>query len=75
LLSLSLVSGRHTAGTGREERGDHEYLAAIKHRDRDAWWDKQIVDSKALAAIAKSGMGVMVSGGLQDYITPGNIAA
>ena len=62
-------------GPGREERGDHEYLAAIKHRDRDAWWDKQIVDSKALAAIAKSGMGVMVSGGLQDYITPGNLPA
>src|SRR5665213_965987 len=62
-------------GPGREERGDHEYLAAIKHRDRDAWWDKQIVDNKALASIAKSGMGVMVSGGLQDYITPGNIPA
>lgn len=62
-------------GPGREARGDHEYLAAIQHRDRDAWWDKQIVDSKELEAIAKSGMGIMVSGGLQDYITPGNMAA
>jgi predicted acyl esterase len=62
-------------GPGREDRGDHEYLAAIKHRDRDAWWDKQIVDDKELAAIAKSGMGIMISGGFQDYITPGNMAA
>jgi predicted acyl esterase len=62
-------------GPGREDRGDHEYLAAIQHRDRDAWWDKQIVDDTEIAAIAKSGIGVMVSGGLQDYITPGNMAA
>jgi predicted acyl esterase len=62
-------------GPGREDRGDHEYLTAIQHRERDAWWDKQIVDNQELAAIAKSGMGIMVSGGLQDYITPGNMAA
>ncbi len=62
-------------GPGREDRGDHEYLAAIQHRDRDAWWDKQIVDDNELAAIARSEMGVMVSGGLQDFITPGNVNA
>ena len=62
-------------GPGREDRGDHEYLAAIQHRDRDAWWDKQIVDNTEIASIAKSGMGVLVTGGLQDYITPGNMAA
>ena len=62
-------------GPGREDRGDHEYLAAIQHRDRDAWWEKQIVDATELAAIARSGMGLMVSGGLQDFITPGNVNA
>ncbi len=62
-------------GPGREDRGDHEYLAAIQHRDRDSWWDKQIVDNTEIATIAKSGMGVLVTGGLQDYITPGNMAA
>jgi predicted acyl esterase len=62
-------------GPGREDRGDHEYLAAIQHRDRDAWWEDQIVDPHELATIAASGMGVMVSGGFQDYITPGNVQA
>ena len=62
-------------GPGREDRGDHEYLASIRHRDRDAWWDKQIVDNEELAAISLSGIGIMISGGLQDYITPGNMAA
>lgn len=62
-------------GPGREDRGDHEYLAATQHRDRDAWWDSQIVDAAELARIARSGMGIMVTGGLQDFITPGNMDA
>jgi predicted acyl esterase len=58
-------------GPGRESRAGHEYESVAKHPDRDAWWEMHIVDPEELAAIAKTGMGMMITGGLQDFITVG----
>lgn len=62
-------------GPGREGRARHEYVAAIQHRDFDDWWDAQTVDNDEMQAIADSGIGVMVTGGWADYITPFNVMA
>jgi predicted acyl esterase len=62
-------------GPGRESRAGHEYEAVAKHPDRDAWWEMHIVDPKELAAIARTGMGMMITGGLQDFITVGAMDA
>ncbi|MEX2569837.1 MAG: CocE/NonD family hydrolase [Gemmatimonadota bacterium] len=62
-------------GPGRESRARHEYVAAIQHRDYDDWWRAQTVAPEGLAQIAASGLPVLVSGGWEDYITPGNIQA
>ncbi len=58
-------------GPGRESRAGHEYESVAKHPDRDAWWEMHIVDAAELAAISKTGMGMMITGGLQDFITVG----
>ena len=58
-------------GPGRESRAGHEYESVSKHPDRDAWWEMHIVDPAELAAIQKTGMGFMITGGLQDFITVG----
>ncbi len=58
-------------GPGRESRAGHEYESVAKHPDRDAWWEMHIVDPSELAAISKTGMGMMITGGLQDFITVG----
>lgn len=62
-------------GPGRESRAGHEYEAVAKHPDRDEWWEKHIIDPDELAAIAKTGMGMMITGGLQDFITVGAMDA
>lgn len=62
-------------GPGREDRARHEYVAAIQHRDFDDWWDAQTVDDAEMQAIADSDIGVMVTGGWADYITPFNVIA
>jgi predicted acyl esterase len=58
-------------GPGRESRSGHEYESVSKHPDRDAWWEMHIVDPAELAAISKTGMGIMITGGLQDFISVG----
>ena len=58
-------------GPGRESRAGHEYESVSQHPDRDAWWEMHIVDPKELAEISKSGIGMMITGGLQDFITVG----
>ncbi len=58
-------------GPGRESRAGHEYESVSKHPDRDAWWEMHIVDPTELMAISKTGMGIMITGGLQDFITVG----
>ncbi len=58
-------------GPGRESRAGHEYESVAQHPNRDAWWEMHIVDPAELAAIQKTGMGIMITGGLQDFITVG----
>ena len=58
-------------GPGRESRAGHEYESVAKHPDRDAWWEMHIIDPTELAAITKTGMGIMITGGLQDFISVG----
>lgn len=58
-------------GPGRESRAGHEYESVAKHPDRDAWWEMHIVDPTELAAISKTGMAIMITGGLQDFISVG----
>lgn len=62
-------------GPGRESRDRHEYVAAIRHRDYDAWWRAQSAETEDYAAMAASGIAIMASGGWRDYITPGNVEA
>ncbi len=60
-------------GPGRESRAGHEYESVAQHPNRDAWWEMHIVDPAELAAISKTGMGMMITGGLQDFITVGSM--
>jgi len=60
-------------GPGRESRAGHEYESVAKHPHRDAWWEMHIVDPSELAAISKTGMGIMITGGLQDFISVGSM--
>lgn len=62
-------------GPGRESRAGHEFEAVFKHPNRDDWWEMHIVDPTELAAISKTGMGMMITGGLQDFITVGSMDA
>ncbi|MDM5196572.1 CocE/NonD family hydrolase [Fictibacillus enclensis] len=62
-------------GPGRVSRGEPEYSSASQHRDFDAWWRERTVNSADLEAIAKQGIAALISGGWNDYITPGNVQA
>lgn len=62
-------------GPGRMSRGEPEYPAAIAHRNKDKWWLERTVSSEEMKDIAQSGIAVLVSGGWQDYMTPGNMNA
>jgi len=62
-------------GPGRESRAGHEYEAVRQHPNRDAWWEMHIVDPSEIEAITKTGMGFMITGGLQDFITVGSMDA
>ncbi|MBB5179267.1 putative acyl esterase [Planomicrobium koreense] len=66
--------GRMEAGTGRIERTE-EFLAAKIHRDYDSWWQDRTVAENQLKEIAEAGIAVLVSGGWNDYISPGNVDA
>lgn len=70
--------GGMTPGPGRVARklsvgAEAEYETAIAHRDLDAWWREHSVQPADVKAIADRGVAVFVSGGLDDYITPGNV--
>ncbi len=67
-------------GPGREARrlspgAGLEYPSAMAHRDLDEWWRARTTLDADVAAIAARGVAAFVSGGLDDYITPGNIRA
>ena len=67
-------------GPGREARklspgAEAEYATAIQHRNLDAWWRERTTQDEDVRAIAGRGVAVFISGGLDDYITPGNVQA
>lgn len=67
-------------GPGREARklspgAGLEYPSALAHRDLDAWWRARTTLDADVKAIAARGVAAFISGGLDDYITPGNIRA
>ena len=62
-------------GPGRVGRGDPEYTSVLPHRDFDAWWRERTLNTQDLQSISKQGIAALISGGWQDYITPGNIQA
>ncbi|WP_202078796.1 CocE/NonD family hydrolase [Caldalkalibacillus salinus] len=60
-------------GPGRE--GRTEYSFALEHRNLDEWWRERTVLEKDIQAMTDQGIAPLVSGGWNDYITPGNIRA
>jgi predicted acyl esterase len=78
--SLLWYPGGMTPGPGRVARkasvgAEHEYETAIAHRDLDAWWREHTTQEADIKAIAARGVAVFIAGGLDDYITPGNVRA
>lgn len=67
--------GGMAPGPGRESRARHEYVAAIQHRDFNEWWQAQTTRAEHHGEMARRGLGIMVTGGWGDYITPGNVQA
>lgn len=66
--------GGMESGPGRIARG-YEYEVASEHRNYDEWWQERSVSTEQLEAIAESGVAAFISGGWNDYISPGNIEA
>ena len=62
-------------GPGRIARGEPEYTSAVDHRDFDSWWQVRTVSAGDIENIADAGIAAMITGGFNDYITPGNIKA
>lgn len=67
-------------GPGREARklspgAEAEYPSATAHRNLDDWWRARTTLDADVKAIAARGVAAFISGGLDDYITPGNIRA
>jgi len=67
-------------GPGREARkrspgAEAEYETAIQHRNLDDWWRERTALDSDVKAIAARGVAAFISGGLDDYITPGNVHA
>ncbi len=67
-------------GPGREARklspgAEAEYATAIQHRNFDAWWRERTTQDADVQAVAARGVAAFISGGLDDYITPGNVQA
>ena len=65
---------------GREARksspgAEAEYETSIQHRNLDDWWRERLTLAPDVKAIAGRGMAAFISGGLDDYITPGNLHA
>lgn len=66
--------GGMESGPGRVARG-YEYEVAKEHRNYDEWWQERSLSTEELEAIAESGVAAFISGGWNDYISPGNIEA
>ncbi|MDN4073866.1 CocE/NonD family hydrolase [Fictibacillus terranigra] len=62
-------------GPGRIARGVPEYSSAIEHRNFDDWWRERSTLKEDLEAIADRGIAALISGGWNDYISPGNVQA
>ncbi len=67
-------------GPGRLARklspgAEAEYETSIQHRNQDDWWRQRTMLAADVQAIAKRGVAAFISGGLDDYITPGNVRA
>lgn len=62
-------------GPGRVARGEPEYSSAIKHRNFDDWWRERSTLTTDLQAIAGNNTPALISGGWNDYISPGNVHA
>lgn len=62
-------------GPGRVARGEPEYSSAIQHRNFDDWWRERSTLTEDLENIANHGIAALISGGWNDYITPGNVHA
>ncbi|WP_019120793.1 CocE/NonD family hydrolase [Brevibacillus massiliensis] len=62
-------------GPGRAARGNPEYTSAVQHRNFDRWWRERTVLAEDLQAMADHGIAALISGGWNDYITPGNVKA
>jgi predicted acyl esterase len=72
--------GGMTPGPGREARrlspgAEAEYETSIRHRNLDDWWRERTTLAPDVKAIAGRGVAAFISGGLDDYITPGNLRA
>ena len=66
--------GGMEAGPGRVARVE-EYESAKNHRNYDDWWKERSVSPEQIKAIANQGIAALISGGWNDYISPGNIKA
>ena len=66
--------GGMEAGPGRVARG-YEYEVASEHRNYDEWWQERSVSPEQLKEIADHGVSALISGGWNDYISPGNVKA
>ncbi len=69
-----------TPGPGREARklspgAEAEYETSIQHRNLDDWWRERLTLGPDIKSIAGRGVAAFISGGLDDYITPGNLRA
>jgi predicted acyl esterase len=67
-------------GPGRLARklspgAEAEYTTSIQHRNLDGWWRERTTQDADVQAIAGRGVAAFISGGLDDYITPGNLRA
>ena len=72
--------GGMAPGPGREVRAlfpgaGAEYATAVQHRNLDDWWRERTTLASDVKAIAGRGVAAFISGGLDDYITPGNLRA
>lgn len=78
--SLLWYNGGMMPGPGRLARklspgAEAEYETSIQHRNLDGWWRERLTLPDDVHAIAARGVAAFISGGLDDYITPGNLRA
>ncbi|WP_407792382.1 CocE/NonD family hydrolase [Pigmentiphaga litoralis] len=62
-------------GPGRRARAGIEFDLASQHRNYDAFWQERTTLDADHKKIGQSGLGVMITGGWNDYISPASIKA